>query len=298
MGERALSAVFMAHVDGAARASLAEVVDLEARLGRMLAACRAAWPALRVADESFLRHVARHLQAGTANALDGLHATDLYLALACAEGDIAALAELDRVFAREISASLSRMVPSGAQRDDIAQIVREKLLVSTGERPKIADYSGRGPLTGWLRVAAVRTAVSIARRKEPAAGGALANESLLDVPASLGDPELDHIRTRYKDDFKAAFQEALSSLSAQDRNILRLNLVDGLNIEQIGAIYRVHRATVARWIARSRDTVRDETRRILAARLHLEDREFDSLVGILQSQLDVSIHRILQQTDD
>src|SRR5207244_2837986 len=86
-------------------------------------------------------------------------------------------------------------------------------------------------------------------------------EPLLAVAATSDDPELDHIRARYAAPFKDAFQGALRGLSTQDRNILRLHLVDGLNIEQIGGIYNVHRATVARWIAASRQALVEETRR-------------------------------------
>lgn len=270
-----------------------------ARLDRMLADARAAWPELRVDPAAFLRHVGERLSGVASDApgdpLGSLHVSDLYLAFGCGAADPVAIAALERQFLPDAATAMARVVGRASDRDDVLQTLREKLLVgNAGGTPKIAEYSGRGPLAGWLRIAAVRTALSSVRKREPSApqGG---REALLEIPVSLGDPELDHIRERYKNDFKLAFQEALRALTPQERNVLRLNLVDGLNIEQIGTVYQVHRATVARWIARAREAVRDETRRLLAARLRLRGGEFDSLVGVLQSQLDVSIQRILTE---
>ena len=48
--------------------------------------------------------------------------------------------------------------------DDVKQELREKLLVASGALPRIADYLGEGPLTGWVRVSATRTALNLLRR--------------------------------------------------------------------------------------------------------------------------------------
>src|SRR5262249_49485390 len=160
---------------------------------------------------------------------------------------------------------------------------RAKLLVAEeGRAPKILDYSGRGPLAGWLRIAAIRTALDLTRRsgnERPASS----TDALLEVPAAIEDPELEHIRARHRADFKAAFEAARRSLSKEDRNILRLHLVDGLNIDEIGGIFQVHRATAARWIARCREKVHDETRRLLVERLKIGDTELKSILGIVRS---------------
>jgi RNA polymerase sigma-70 factor (ECF subfamily) len=87
----------------------------------------------------------------------------------------------------------------------------------------------------------------------------------------------------------------LVALSPEQRNVLRLHLLDGLNIDQIGLIHQVHRATVARWLARARETVRDDTRRRLAAKIAVDGPELESIVTALHSQLDVSVQRILRE---
>jgi len=106
------------------------------------------------------------------------------------------------------------------------------------------------------------------------------------------DPELNFIKKRYREHFDKAFREALRGLSPRDKNVLRLYL-DGLNIERIGVCYGVHRATVARWIGDARERLLGETRAKLASDLHLQASEIDSLVGLLKSQVEVSLLKYL-----
>src|SRR5262249_9011610 len=151
------------------------------------------------------------------SALANLHAEDLYLALACGRGDARAIGEFENQFIADVPEALSRLAAK-AQPDEVLQVLRAKLLVAeAGRSPKILDYSGRGPLAGWLRIAAIRTALDMTRRRanEPSGG---TSEALLDVPAAVEDPELEHIRTRHSADFKAAFEHALRNLSKEDRN--------------------------------------------------------------------------------
>jgi RNA polymerase sigma-70 factor (ECF subfamily) len=42
--------------------------------------------------------------------------------------------------------------------DDVRQALRVRLLVEAGGRARLADYAGRGPLRGWIGVAAARVA--------------------------------------------------------------------------------------------------------------------------------------------
>ena len=116
----------------------------------------------------------------------------------------------------------------------------------------------------------------------------------MDARGTAHNPELDLIRARHKDSFKGAFQAALQALSPEDRTTLRLHFVEGLNIDQIGSIYRVHRATIARRIARSREALLEDVRRRLSDTLRLSPQEFDSLVGVIRSQFEVSLERLLE----
>ncbi|MGZ3440355.1 MAG: sigma factor-like helix-turn-helix DNA-binding protein, partial [Polyangia bacterium] len=118
-----------------------------------------------------------------------------------------------------------------------------------------------------------------------------------DLAGEGGSPELDYVKDRYRPQFKAAFQEALRGLDAEQRNVLRLHVVEGLNIDEIGALFKVHRSTVARWIAGARQQVLADARARLRAELGLSAGEFDSLAGVVRSQLDLSVAKILVKSD-
>jgi RNA polymerase sigma-70 factor (ECF subfamily) len=75
-----------------------------------------------------------------------------------------------------------------------------------------------------------------------------------------------------------------------------MHSLDGLNLDQIGAVHRVHRATVARWIAAARESLLERTRKGLEEKLQLQGSEFESLMGLVRSQLDLSIHSFLKKS--
>ena len=222
--------------------------------------------------------------------LDGPHAPDAALAFACAEQSGAALNEFERLYGREFAGALSRLSLNRAEIDEVAQIVRERLfvVVRPGAAPKILDYAGRGALAAWLRAVIVRAGIDLrrSRNKDPDRPGEV--DPLLDLAgAASADPELESLRARYQQPFREAFRDALLALPQDERNALRLNVAEGLNIAQIGQIYGVHRATVARWIASAREGIAANTRRLLAERLKMPALEIESLVRLCQSRLDV-----------
>jgi RNA polymerase sigma-70 factor (ECF subfamily) len=228
-------------------------------------------------------------------ALASVHAVDLYLAVACAKGDAAAIAILEREQLGGARAAFLRLLGPG-EADDALQALREKLLIaSEGAPPKIGDYSGRGTLAGWIKVVAVRIALSAMRGRKPEAV-VDQDDVLLELPTTLpGEPE--PLRRHYGAAFKAAFQAALASLEPRERLLLRLQFVDELTVDQIGALYGVHRATAARWVARAREKLFDETRKRLAMELGLPAEQLSSILDIVRSHVDVSLLRVLGQSD-
>jgi len=122
------------------------------------------------------------------------------------------------------------------------------------------------------------------------------DDGLIELPAALaGEPE--PMRLRYGAAFKAAFQSAIAALEPRQRLLLKLQFVDDLTVDQIGALYGVHRATAARWVARAREALFDETRRRLATELGLSARQLSSILDVVRSHVDVSLLRVLAQDD-
>ena len=186
------------------------------------------------------------------------------------------------------------MDTSGAFADDVAQAIREMFLVPVqGGRARIAEYSGRGPLSNWIRVIAVRTALRL--RREQRRGGTFPDWENELQRAKPVDPELDYLRLRYRAAYEEAFEGALAALPDRDALLLKLHYLDGLSIDRIGALYGIHRSTVARWRSSIRRSLLASTREQLQRRLSLTDSEFDSLIALVRSQLAVSIRSALHR---
>jgi len=300
MSDQALLAgAFMAHLDGALRDAATAEATLPARLDELVAAAREAWPGIELAPRQFVARVAERLsgQPSVASELAQVRAADMYLACACALGDRAALVEFERGYLPAVDAALIRMRAGGDNVDEVRQLVRHKLLVAVppGE-PKIADYAGRGSLRNWVRATAVRTYFNLLRKHKREL--APEDDRMLDaLPDVADDPELAHLKNTYRDELKAAFEAALAELTDREVNVLRHYFVDDLTIDQIGALYRCHRVTAFRWVDRARDKLARRTRKRLQGRLQVSHTELDSIMRLVQSQLDLSIARCLGASD-
>jgi RNA polymerase sigma-70 factor (ECF subfamily) len=257
-------------------------VGLADALAQACGTARSARPEL-VADESELAEaIGRSLvdKDEPIAAIAGLQLGDLWLACACAGGDRAALLELDRP-------TLARTGADATTIDELIQQHRARLLTAEPERPpRIRGYRGHGDLRSWLKVALVRDAVRAQRRELTASSSDDEIDVLVDPAA---DPELHAMQDAYRAGFRRAFAHALAELPPRERNVLRYHLIDGLAIDDIGAIYRVHRATAARWLVRIRERLHEDTRAELMRSLAIGPRELDSVMRLIRSRLEASI---------
>lgn len=257
-------------------------------LNDAIARGRTKWPDLALPVTDFAQAVGAAVadDEDPVAAIEGLHCGDLWLASAGANGDRAAFDELDRRLT-SLRPTLLRMGVAPDMVADLQQQIRARLFAGTEHRPaRIRGYRGRGDLRSWLKVVVARDGMRLVRKdaKVPAASEEV--DALMD-PA--GDPELEAMQGTYRESFRAAFQRALGALSPKDRNVLRYHLVDGLAIDELGAIYRVHRSTAARWLVRIREGLYASTRRELMSALALSPSEFDSVIRMIRSRLDASI---------
>jgi RNA polymerase sigma-70 factor (ECF subfamily) len=289
-----------AFLEGAAGSKESPPDDLEVRLAALCLLAHAAHPTLVVDDAVFARHLGR-CAAGTADEpapqLEDLQIEDLFLACACLEGAPGAAEAFDSRCAERLRIALGGSVQADDARAEVAQRVREAVLVGTADAPaKIANYSGQGPLDRWVAIVAQRTAITMVRSES---ASRRAHERAT-MEAALGgqdrldqQPELAYLKERYKDEFERAFGEALATLSERDRLLMRLHLVSGLSVEAIGKMYNVSQSTASRWLAAARETVAAEVEQLLRARLKLARSEVESLAGLVASQMDLNLSRIL-----
>jgi RNA polymerase sigma-70 factor (ECF subfamily) len=265
---------------------------LEARLRQIAEKAVRAWPKLAIDPERLVVHLAQVVGDDVAQGLAELFVEDFALGVACIERRPGAVTEVERLCGAAIDAAVARIDRSPELRDEVRQTLWQRLFIGTPDHaPRILSYAGRGPLAGWVAVAAQRIALDLRRAATRAAGSDPLAEQLL---PSEDHPEVDYLRMKYKTEFEAAVRDALAALPDRDRLLLRLTTVSGLSHEQIANIYKVNQSTVTRWIARARAEVLEATERSVCTKLGVQRDEFMSLAGLLVSRIDLSISRVLE----
>lgn len=224
-----------------------------------------------------------------------LYLDDLLVAYGAAFGDRGCIEVLERDFFQRLRPMLARLRLSPDALDELAQQLRVELLVARDgdrDRKKILQYSGQGPLGGFLRAVATRAALSDLRRA-PAASAP--NEGDFDGELmGFATSEDDTLKSLHRLHGKAlgdALRASVKGLPARDRNLLRMYVLDGANIETIGRVYGVHRATVARWISEIRIRLAREARDRMTPLVSAS--EAVSIARLCFSQLDLSLDRLL-----
>jgi RNA polymerase sigma-70 factor (ECF subfamily) len=221
-----------------------------------------------------------HLRAVGLATLRKRHATSLYLTFGCARGDQASLRAFDTVFLSRVGRYVAGLNDARWFADDVRQELRQRLFLMTNEGPRIGTYLAHGPLSAWVRAAAIRTAQNLLR----ATGEAPV--TMGPEPATETDPETEYARLVDTEEVRSALRTALAATSETDREILRLYYVEEQNIGDIGVRLDLHRATVARRLVRLHEVLNADVGAALRSRLGLEDRELHALVeGVVDLQL-------------
>lgn len=289
----------MPHLPAGQRAAAAGVgPELESVLSELVRRVAEATLEHPPRTDQLLAHVAQRIpeEGDLIRLMRRLNVEDLALAWACGQGHAGALAQLERRHFSIIDAALSQLPDAVAHGQEIRQQLRQRLfMASENHAPRIDQYSGRGELSSWLRVAAIRCALNLLQKH----GREVELEDrLLENLAAPENQELQHLKDRYRDEFKQAFEGALSSLTSRERNVLSYTYLERLTAHQLGAIYGVHRTTVARWLSSIRETLATRTRDALMDRLRVDRGELESIMRLIHSQLDASIERYLLETGE
>jgi RNA polymerase sigma-70 factor (ECF subfamily) len=219
-------------------------------------------------------------------ALRQMHTIDLYLACACARGDVRAFEAFDELCLRRLDRVLRTMRIDADAIEEIKQDIRSRVLIGDGGRAAIVDFSGRGDLRGWVRVMAVRLALQRLRRTHREES--IEDDAMLERLVAPHDTELDYAKGIYRQEFKRAFQSALRALPVRERTLLRQHYIDALTVDQLGTLYRVHRSTAARLLERARHALLDDTRARMLSQLGLQPGDLDSILRMIRSQLEIS----------
>lgn len=264
----------------------------------VLAAARDAWPTIQFDDVELARFVGPRLAGiDLPSALATLPAGDVAIAAACAAQEPTAHAAFDSILTEVDAAGATTRAPKDLV-DEVKQLLRVQLLVEKDGKPAgIAGYKGKGPLRGWVRITATRELIRHLKKAAREVSTSADRQLEEVLGAGTDDPMLEQLKGEYRAHFATALREAIAGLDAEDRTLLRQQIVDKLSIDELGAAYGVHRATAARWLTRSRGALVAATRDRLAAKLAMPVEEIDSVIRLVQSRLDASVVRYLKEDD-
>lgn len=254
---------------------------------------RARFPDVQAPDAELAARLSDHLEGSTS--LDGLAVEELFLAAACAHNDREALRAFEERYGAEIDAAARSLRADAPFSSELRQRLFDHIFVGTpSEPPRIATFSGRGPLAAWVRVAAKRAGLTLKRDEKRRALASTDDDwtAALVLP-SAGSPELDLIKAQYAREFSDALRRACHELGARERRVLRMHFAEGLNVDRIGDAYGVHRATAARWVSRAKEDLMARTREILQVELKVSPSDWDSVVRLIESQITISLSDLL-----
>jgi RNA polymerase sigma-70 factor (ECF subfamily) len=118
-------------------------------------------------------------------------------------------------------------------------------------------------------------------------------DALLGAPAA--DPLVEELRARHAARLATALEAACLALPRRQRAVVRLLFVDGASVDEVAAMYQVHRVTVWRWVQDARAALAAQTRTSLGE-LAPDAPATDSFVAWVEDQVELSLDSVLAPT--
>lgn len=252
-------------------------------VGRMYDRCRENAPNYGVTPENFAASLRKtlHKFAGTSKTeptekefsdlLDQIQADDLFLAIACANGNERAWWEFDQTHRAYMERVARHLARTEVDATDIVDAVYEQLYgtrIVDGERvSKFSTYSGRGSIRGWLRTViwhslvdrhrAGHDEVSLDEMTETVGEGG-AHAQFAEQPAGGDADMIDQItRDRYRKATVEAIGASFSSLEPHEKLILLYYHVEHLKLREIARLVENEDSPLRAWFQR-RSAARDK----------------------------------------
>jgi RNA polymerase sigma-70 factor (ECF subfamily) len=204
--------------------------------------------------------------------VEEIRTDDLCLIVACENGDERAWEDLVANFDSTVKSAARKISSNNEDAEDLAGSIWAELYglrqdADGNKKSKLAYYSGRGSLAGWLRAVVSQLAIDQFRKQskfvqieEDREFENLANEASEHAGNGLvshsDNPELILSNKRTADDVTAALQASIASLEAEDRLILKMYYFDDLKLKDIAAAFGYHEATASRKLVRVQTEIR------------------------------------------
>ena len=240
--------------------------------------CELLAPRIKAAVEKYILKDEKNAAAQTVAFIDSLQADDLCLIVACENGNQKAWNDLVERFSVTVRSAARSASSNEEGAEDLAQSIWAELhgLRSRADgRPagKLAYYSGRGSLAGWLRAVVAQLAVDQHRKQSRL----VQTEEDADFDRLISqvrdgndgahkgqiNPELEISEKFAAADLQEALVGSIKQLSAEDRLLVKLYYFDGLRLKEAGAILGVHEATASRRLNKIHSDLRRQVERAL-----------------------------------
>ncbi len=218
-----------------------------------------------------------------------IRADDLCLIIACERGDELAWEDLVANFDSTVKSAARKISSNNEDAEDLASSIWAELYglrtdADGNKKSKLAYYSGRGSLAGWLRAVVSQLAVDQFRKQSKFVQTEddrefenLANEVAASDHnhfATHGEnPEELFAQGQAESDVSEALQVAIGELAAEDRLILKLYYFDDLKLKDIAATFGYHEATASRRLTRVQSEIRKGVEKELKTRHGWTDAE-------------------------
>ena len=242
--------------------------------------------------------------------VDEIRADDLCLIVACERGDETAWSDLVKNFDSTVKSAARKYAKNAEDAEDLAGSIWAELYglkrdARGNVKTKLAYYSGRGSLAGWLRAVTNQLAVDQFRKEskfvqieEAREFENLANESSensdnVKLVHGSDNPEENFSAKQTQKDVSDALKQAIEELEAEDKLILKLYYFDDLKLKDIGATLGFHEATASRKLVRIQTEIRKSVEKILQARHGWQREEVKRHLADAASKLGISFEKLL-----
>ena len=232
-------------------------------------------------DKYLLRDDPRAKPESIKDFIDKLQADDLCLIVACESGNQNAWNDLVARFSVTVRSAARSASSNEEGAEDLAQSIWAELYglrVGKDGKPagKLAYYSGRGSLAGWLRAVVAQLAVDQHRKQsrlvqteEDADFDRIIqqgkDESNWSGHGGVVDPEREVSTKLAGAQMQKALAASIQQLSAEDRLLVKLYYFDGLKLHEAGALLGVHEATASRRLTRIYADLKERVEAVLKA---------------------------------
>jgi RNA polymerase sigma-70 factor len=241
--------------------------------------------------------------------IEKLQADDLCLIIACEQGNQQAWSDLVERFSSTVRSAARSASSNEEGAEDLTQSIWAELYglrVRQDGQPagKLAYYSGRGSLAGWLRAVVGQLAVDQHRKQSRL----VQTEEDSDFDRIIQDgqeenewsghggvvnPELEISAKLAGAEMRKALATSISGLSAEDRLLVKLYYFDGLKLREAGAVLGVHEATASRRLTRIHADLRRQVESTLVDEKGWSKQETERAFSDIGLHLEADIEPLL-----